>query len=305
MTFAHRALVFERDDDYAGTAVPFLEEGLAADETVLVVGSAARNRHLRRTLGGGAGAVEFHDSACWYSQPTRTIAAYCAFILDNPGARIRVVAEPDWTCGSDAEVAEWTRYESLVNQAFADIDASVLCAYDRRTAGPGIIDGVMSSHPELVGDAGPARNDAYRDPFAVFTEIDRRPLPPPPAGAHTIPVAGADLSELRCFVAGHARRHGMSPARLSDLLVSTTEIATNALRHGSPPVECRLWPDGDDLVAEVTDGGCWRPGQAPGFMPPDLGSSGFGLWGVRMLAPLVQLRGGPAGTTVRLRVPLR
>jgi anti-sigma regulatory factor (Ser/Thr protein kinase) len=298
----HRAMLYERDDAFMRTAVPFVHEGLAADETLLVVGTAAANAGLRAALGHRADAIDFHDSADWYTQPTRTIAAYNSFILDHLGERIRVVAEPGWRRGTTFEIAEWTRYESMVNQAFAPIDASVLCAYDRRDTPAGILDGALRTHPELVGDAGTCPNDGYLDPRSVYAEVDGAPLDPPPSHAATMPVAGSDLSDLRCFVARHARGHGLSPARLNDLLVSATEIATNAVRHGRAPVTCRMWTDEDDLVVEVTDGGRWTPAAMTGFLPPDQGTSGFGLWAVRMLCPLVQLRTGATGTVVRLRV---
>lgn len=298
----HRAMVYERDDAFMRTAVPFVREGLAYDETLLVIGTAAGNAGLRAALGHCADAVEFHDSAGWYTQPTRTIAAYNSFILDHLGERIRVVAEPGWRSGTSFEVAEWTRYESMVNLAFAEIDASVLCTYDRRNTPAGIIDGALRTHPELTGDAGTRPNGAYLDPCAVYAGVDGTPLDPPPPHAATAQVSGSDLSDLRCFVAGHARGHGLSPARLNDLLVAATEIATNAVRHGRPPVACRLWTDGDDLVVEITDGGRWSPPTMTGFLPPDQGMSGFGLWAVRMLCPLVQLRTGVDGTLVRLRV---
>jgi anti-sigma regulatory factor (Ser/Thr protein kinase) len=298
----HRAMVYDHDDDFLGAAVPFVREGLEAEETVLVIRSSGGITGLRDTLGDAAKTVEFHDSASWYTQPTRTVAAYTRFIMDNPGARIRVVAEPGWECGSSAEISEWTRYESLVNQAFAPIDASVLCMYDRRTAAPGVIEGVMRTHPEIVDGSGPWPNGAYRDPETVFAEVDRDPLPPPPHGAASAPVTSADLSELRWFIGGHGRGHGLPPSRLNDLLVAATEVATNAVHHGALPITCRVWGEGDDLVVEVTDAGIWEPATAPGFLPADLTAPGFGLWGVRMLCPLVQLRTGDAGTTVRLRV---
>ena len=297
----HRAMVYDHDDDFLRIAVPFVREGLEAEDTVLVVRSSGGISGLRGALGNDADEVDFHDSASWYTQPTRTIAAYSSFILDNPGMRIRVVAEPGWERGSPAEIAEWTRYESIVNQAFAAIDASVLCTYDRRTAAPGVIEGVLRTHPELVDGYGPGPNGAYRDPDTVFAEVDGAPLPAPPPDAASVPVLSTDLSELRWFVGGHGRGHGLPPSRLNDLLVATTEVATNAVRHGGAPVTCHVWAEGADLVVEVTDTGPWAPPSAPGFMPPDPSSSGFGLWGVRMLCPLVQLRTGGPGTTVRLR----
>jgi anti-sigma regulatory factor (Ser/Thr protein kinase) len=301
-SFRHRALVYEGDEAFLRTAMPFAQEGLVSGETVLVICTAGRGERLRDSLGGCAAAVDFYDSATWYAQPTRTIAAYSAFLRDHPHQRIRVVAEPARGCGSSFEVAEWTRYESLVNQAFAEVDASVLCVYDRHTTPPEIIDGALRTHPELVDGSGTSPNGAYLEPPMVFAEVDGEPLTAPPPDAVSAPVTGTDLSGLRTFLGLHARDHGLPPSRINDLLVAVTEIATNAVRHGLPPITCRLWPEDGHLVVEVTDAGRWIPDDAPGFMPVDLGTPGIGLWGVRMLCPLVQLRTGRPGTTVRLRV---
>ncbi|GLY77306.1 sensor histidine kinase [Actinoallomurus iriomotensis] len=300
----HRAMVYADERAFLDATIPFLHEGLVAGEVVLAVAPASSLDLLRRTL--GTGDVEFRDAACWYAQPTRTIAAYSSFIDHNPGRRLRVLAEPGWEGGTPAEISEWTRYESIVNQAFAQVDASVLCLYDARGTAADVLDGALRTHPELLGDSGPHANAAYTDPATVYAEIDGRPLPPVPPDAYAMPVDDIDLRRLRAFIGDHAGRHGISSARLHDLLVATTEVATNAIRHGLPPVTCRTWADNGDVVVDVTDGGHWTPEGLPGFLPPDpFVRAGFGLWGVRMLCPLVQLRTGPGGTDIRLRVRTR
>jgi hypothetical protein len=300
--FVHRALLHDRDDDYLRTAVPFLREGLAADDTVLVVGSEHGIDGLRRMLGPSADSVDFQEAARWYAQPTRAIAAYSSYIIDNPGVRFRVIAEPKWSCATPAEAREWMRYESLVNQAFAQLEAAVLCVYDRRTAHPVVVDGALRTHPEIVADSGPSVNPGYTDPSTIYAEVDATPLPPPPPGTVSFLVEDADLSRIRWSLGGYARGYGLSPTRLNDLLVATTELATNALRHGRPPVICRLWTEESAVVLEVADAGRWKPSGVLGFMPPDMGARDFGLWAVRMLCPLVQIRTGSEGTAVRLRV---
>jgi anti-sigma regulatory factor (Ser/Thr protein kinase) len=302
----HQALLYADDETLLDIAVRLVREGLTAGEVVLAVLPAVTAAVLRDALGAEADAVAFRDAVHWYSQPTRTIAAYSSFIEDHPGVRIRAIAEPGWSGGSPAETAEWTRYESIVNQAFAEIDGSVLCLYDRRTTDDEVLDGALLTHPELAGEAGPHTNEAYLDPDVVYAQIDRQPLTPVPPYAREMPVDTVDLCALRAFVGDHAADHGISSARLHDLLVATTEIATNAIRHGLPPVTCRTWADDGDLVVDITDAGHWRPEGPTGFLPPDpLVRAGFGLWGVRMLCPLVQLRTGPDGTDIRLRVPSR
>ena len=302
----HQVLMYQHEKEILDAVVPFLQQGLSAGEAVLAVGTAPNVSCLRQALGADSDAVEFADSATWYVQPTRTIANYSSFIAENATARIRVVAEPAWRTATAAELSECVRYESIINQAFSDVKASVMCLYDRRTTDPDLLDGALLTHPELVEDSCPRCNDAYVDPAAVNARIDRDPLPAAPPGAVRLPIDTDDLSPLRSFISGHARRHGMSRPRVNDLLVATTEVATNAIRHGLPPINCRMWREDDDLIVEVTDAGYWQPDPVPGFVPPDPSSlSGFGLWGVRMLCALVQLRTGPSGTTVRLHVPCR
>src|SRR5262245_19775260 len=111
-------MLYSSAGTFRDAAVPFLEAGLDAGDAVLMVAPAPAVGGLRRTLGSAARAVEFHDSAQWYSQPTRAIAAYSAYIEGHSDASIRVLAEPGWDCRTAAEIGEWTRYESIVNQAF-------------------------------------------------------------------------------------------------------------------------------------------------------------------------------------------
>jgi anti-sigma regulatory factor (Ser/Thr protein kinase) len=300
----HRATIYSGEQAFLDAAVPFLREGLDAGEVVLAVAPAASLDLLHGAFRLGELAVR--DAGHWYSQPTRTIAAYRSFIDVHPDRRIRVLAEPGWYHDTPAEVAEWTRYESIVNQAFAPVDGSVLCLYDAHGRAAEVLEGALRTHPELLCEDGPRVNAAYAEPSAVYAEIDRLPLSAAPPDAPAMPVDDIDLRALRAFVGDHAKRHGISSARLHDLLVATTEVATNAIRHGRPPVTCRTWADDGDLVVHVTDGGHWHPEGLPGFLPPDqFDRTGFGLWGVRMLCPLVQLRTGPEGTDVRLRVHTR
>jgi anti-sigma regulatory factor (Ser/Thr protein kinase) len=302
----HQAFVYDEDTDFLRAAVPFVQEGIDAGDAVLAISSVRGVAELRRALGSSSDGMEFGDSASWYVRPTRTIAAYSSFVAENATAHIRVVAEPGWETGSAAEIAEWTRYEAVVNQAFMEVDASVLCLYDRRTTDPRFLDGALHTHPELSDGVRARPNDAYLDTSVIHAQADRDPLPPPPPHAVPIPVDDTDLTSMRSMMSGHARRRGMSRPRLNDLLVAATEVATNAIRHGLPPVECRMWAEADDLVVDVTEEGAWQPDDVPGFIPPDPAArSGFGLWGVRMLCALVQIRTGQPGTAIRLRVPFR
>ena len=301
----HRALVYSAEQELLGAAVPFLRAGITADEVVLVAAPPARLHMVRRALGADAPPVLFIDVAEWYRQPVRTIAAYDGFLRAHAPRRVRAFAELDWAARSPLEIQEWIRYEAIVNTLFSTVEASALCAYDRRATPPGVVAGAARTHPELVGAGGRPRPSAsYVDPGEVSDEFDRRPLWRPP-GFDSIPIESADLHDVRRFVAERAARHGLADEALGRLLVAVTEVATNAVKHGTPPMAVRVWADDGDLICEVADSGCWRPDAMLGYAPPATATSGgFGLWGARMLADAVQIRAGWDGTVVRLRTRL-
>lgn len=309
-TLVHQALVYSGEREFFGTVVPFLRAGLTGEDVVLVAAASPLLDEVRRALGPAGEPVLFIDAAEWYRHPVRTIAAYADFLRAHEPRRVRALADMSWARWSRLETREWMRYEAVVNAAFGMSRAHALCAYDRNTAAPDLIAEVRRTHRELLEGGRPRRNGDYTDPRRLFTELDaeldRAPLPLPPV-FDTISIESADLHDVRAFVAARAARHGLPDGALSGLLVAVTELATNAVKHGTPPMAVRLWTEGGDLVCDVADSGLWwpRPAATLGFVPPESAAAGgFGLWGVRMLADGVQIRAGWDGTVVRLHMRL-
>ncbi|XVQ10168.1 anti-sigma factor RsbA family regulatory protein [Spirillospora sp. CA-255316] len=306
--FTHRVLPYDGMDDYLAGALPFLRAGVDSGDHVVVVSPLASELLLRDALGAAADAVEFTESGRWYAHPSRTLSDCLsqAEALAWRGRRLRLLGEPAWTGRSPLEVLEWQRVEALVNVAFSGTGAALLCAYARRLP-PGVIAASHRTHPETVKGHKALANPRYMDPWAYSAECDRAPLPAPPADAATLPIERPDLYWLRQWVTDCARRTPLGGDDLQRLLVAVTEVVTNAMRHGSPPIELKLWADPADrsLVCQVTDAGRWTPGADPGLIPPRPGGPGmFGLWAVRLLCSIVQIRTGDHGTTVRLRLRL-
>jgi anti-sigma regulatory factor (Ser/Thr protein kinase) len=78
----------------------------------------------------------------------------------------------------------------------------------------------------------------------------------------------------------------MTDGGLADLrnrvALSCSELVTNALRHGKPPIEVRLLTDGDAWLLDVTDAATDR---LPDPYPDrPLGKGGYGLMLVARLA---------------------
>jgi anti-sigma regulatory factor (Ser/Thr protein kinase) len=299
----HRALLYGRPEEFLSVTVPFLQAGLETDDAILAVVPAANIEALRDTLGSDAEAMRFVDAAGWYRNPVRTIAAYNDFAEASAPRRVRALAEPVWHGLSAAETVEWQRYESIVNVAFSGLGAQVICLYDKLRLDQDVLSAARRTHPETVDGDGPPNGDDFVQPAAFNIECDRRPLPPPPGTTDVQPIETEDaLCELRTFVAERAERRGMARDPLNNLLVAVTEIATNALRHGTPPIRVRVWTEQTDLVCEVVDQGHWNRNALLGLLPPESAAAGgFGLWAARMLVDLMQVRTGATGTVVRLR----
>jgi hypothetical protein len=298
----HEALPYGDDEAFLDGTVPFLRDGLAAGDTVLAVSGERNLERLHGRLGPDADQVEFHRSGDWYRHPARTLAGCLrkADALAERGRRLRMVGEPVWDGRSALEVAEWQRVEAVVNVAFAGTGASILCPYDLRALPTSVLDAARRTHPV----AARRPNPGYMDPWAFAETVDRMPLPPVPAEAAALRIDAADPYWLRQFVREYGKAIALEGWELQCLLMSVTEVAMNALRHGQPPVELRLWIDRPDaVVCEISNAGHWRPAPGAGLVPPaGTAPSRFGLWAVRLLCTIVQVRTGRGGTTVRLRL---
>ncbi len=84
-------------------------------------------------------------------------------------------------------------------------------------------------------------------------------LGPPMRGRDDLPVlatitvsAPPDVGTCRRSIARLARDTWLGP-RVEDVVLATSELASNALEHGSPPVRCRLLMNGSRAVVAVFD----------------------------------------------------
>jgi transcriptional regulator with XRE-family HTH domain len=165
--FQHRVVTYGSDDAFLAAASPFLADGAAESQSLLAVTTPAKEELLRDSLGDQAASVEFADWDTWYQSPKHALDQYGDFVAKKSAAGavwIRVVAEAAWANDTEAEIKEWTRYESLVNLVFASSPATILCTYDERTFPRDVLAGARQTHPELVHghDAIPSR--AYQAP---------------------------------------------------------------------------------------------------------------------------------------------
>jgi len=129
--------------------------------------------------------------------------------------------------------------------------------------------------------------------------LGEQPAGSPAAAPYAVGFEVADLPLVRRATAEWLARAGLQQDRASDFVLAVNEIATNAVRHGSPKASLQLHLDGSAVVAEIGDSGHWPPG------PPPAGErGGMGLALARQVCDTVDIRTGGDGTTAILRMSL-
>jgi anti-sigma regulatory factor (Ser/Thr protein kinase) len=86
-----------------------------------------------------------------------------------------------------------------------------------------------------------------------------------------LPTDARAATEARRLIAPTVR--DLSPDRRADVLLLTTELVTNAFRHGSPPITLTIDRQAEAVRVEVEDAGDGRPARSPEPGP----AGGWGL----------------------------
>jgi transcriptional regulator with XRE-family HTH domain len=163
----HQVLTYASDEEFVTGAVPFLVDGIEQSHRVLALTTPAKTELLREMLGDRSEHVEFPDWADWYRSPHEALRRYGELLTERVkgGATwIRVVAETAWWGQSDAEIAAWARYESLINLTLASSPATIICAYDEREFSAQAIADACHTHPVIAGRPGLTDSPTYRPP---------------------------------------------------------------------------------------------------------------------------------------------
>ncbi|MCO5994020.1 sensor histidine kinase [Actinoallomurus rhizosphaericola] len=299
----HRALLYGHEDEFLDVTIPFLREGLMRGGRPVVI--SERAGLVRRRLGRGASRVEFLDAPGWFGAPARTLTAYLASARERWWSRgpLYLVAEPVWRARTRPEAREWGRLESLLNVAFADTPTSLLCAYDVRSLPTEVAEDVGRTHPELIGAGGIRRSARFTDPAVFYAERNRAPLAPPVDPVTSRAFSGGDLAGLRAFVAAEAERHGLPRERRLALVQSVAEVAGHVARNGGGRGSVWIWSPDGSLICDVIDAGTALDDRYLGYFPPTPHRpAGAGMWAVRQLCDLVEIRSGADCSVVRLHM---
>jgi two-component system, NarL family, nitrate/nitrite response regulator NarL len=173
----HEALVYSSMDELVASSVPFMRQGLAAGEDVLVVLREPGRAALQRALNGDAAQVEFRDAVGWYRSPEHAFQGYIHYLDDRFGRgapRVRVVAEVIWPRSSaTTEIAGWKRYEAQVSVAMAAVPVSFVCAYSVKELPATIVADAHRTHPVMRTAEGARSSPRYEEPGTFVRGLER------------------------------------------------------------------------------------------------------------------------------------
>jgi anti-sigma regulatory factor (Ser/Thr protein kinase) len=298
--FRHEALLYGGKVGFLQAALPFIREGLRAEEPVMAVLEPSKIAWLREALGEDAYDVFFEDMNELGANPARLIAAWRRFSSAHPEEHaLRGIGEPVYAGRSPEVLDECRRHEALLNLAFnGDRDIWMLCPYDTESLPEDVVEGARTTHPLVLEGGAEHTSDHYAHGAGTLAGE----LPPPPADADELRFGAGDGRAIRAFADHAAREHGLRPEGVESLVFAAGELAANTVLHGGGSGTIRSWAEHGSVVLEVRDAG-HMDNPLVGRLRPNVDEArGRGLWLVNQLCDLVQIRSGTEGTVVRVRV---
>jgi anti-sigma regulatory factor (Ser/Thr protein kinase) len=303
-SFRHEALFYNGDDGFLQGTLPFIVEGLGADEPVLVAVGPQRTELLKRALGERAGRVQFVDMHELGRNPARVIPAWREFLAEHAarGRPLRGIGEPVWAGRTPAEIDECERHEALLNEAFSyGPEWRLLCPYDLDALDRATVDAARTTHPVVMHEGVSRRSGAYL-PLHRSPGPFNGSLPSPPAERDELAYTARGLGAVRSLVAKRAAETGLDETAREDLVLAINELVTNSVQYGGGGGTLRIWQEPGALVCDVRDRG-FIDDPLVGRLPPPVDQhGGRGLWLVNHLCDLVQIRSSPDGTVVRVHM---
>ena len=302
--FVHEAFLHQGDDEFVAGVLAFVRDGLARDEAVVVVEPRRRLDLLRDALGDDAAAVEFTDMEQVGANPARIIPLWAGAVAQHAGRGLRGVGEPAHRTRRPAELGECELHEALLNHAFTPGPGwRLMCPYDLSALPATMRDAALRTHPTWSAPAAGGPSLAYLatgDGLDLASVTGTAPLPPPTDVVLRGEFGRADLPAVRRTVRQYARSCGLDAEQVEDLELAASELASNCVRHGGGGGSLAMWREPDAAVIEFTDTGRLTDPLLGRRRPEPGQEGGMGLYLVHQLCDLVQVRTGPAGTTVRV-----
>ena len=270
--FEHVAIVHDGPDELAELLAPSVTEAIANDEAVLVCLDATSTARLRSALGDADG-LTFLPAATRYSRPGAAMHALQTFLADALSDGVRAA----WSIGTipfDGTELDrrWVRYEQAVDEVLGHLPLRAVCTYDVNSVPATMIGTAHHCHHAV-------RGNGHTPSAGIDHHVARQVTSSP-----DLEIEVATTRAMRRQISD-ALSDALGSTRLDDVLLAATELATNSLLHGAPPVTVRLWNVGDGVLIDVVDHGGAIADPLADLRPLNGGShGGYGLWLVGELA---------------------
>jgi anti-sigma regulatory factor (Ser/Thr protein kinase) len=181
---------------------------------------------------------------------------------------------------------------ALNNLAFAHADSEIRSPHDIAETVPAAPADARWTDPPLPSAGTPRAGPRVSGPDQAVPSHTSRPVIPP-EGDLVFHTYRCDLSKVRGLVLQQARAADLTESRANDLVLAVSEVAANTLRHTDSSGTLAIWHDRDEIVCEIHDEGKIADPNA-----------GHGLWLVRQVCDLVELRSDATGTTIRMHMKI-
>ena len=300
--YRHEALLYEGEQGFVDAVVPFIADGVARRQPVMVAVLAPRIAALRSALGDDVEGVSFVDMAELGANPARIIPAWQDFVKDaGPGTpAARGVGEPIWPGRGADEIVECQLHESLLNLAVGpDVPLWLVCPYDVQSLDAELVVEAHHSHP-AVNEHNDYRGSVIYGGAYHAASMFGQPLAEPPGHADRLVLASLNDSGLLEWVQTTATNAGLAAQRSEQLAAVTHRLALAGLRATHELVQVCWWVERSGVVLEVKDRAVLHDpmiGRRPGELET---ARGRAVRTANDVCDLVQVRSGGNGTTVRM-----
>ncbi|WP_250442569.1 sensor histidine kinase [Actinotalea sp. C106] len=299
--FRHELVLHTGTDALVDLMTPFVQDGAAAGDEILVVGEPEFVDHLLAAVPGVDG-IQAIPERSRERFPGRDLHRFQQSLarLDATASSVRVVNQmPTMT---EHQWHEWRRYEAAANYVLAPYRVWGTCAYDTDVLDETMLEDLSASHAQLHTPAGTRSSERFADlDDHIAGYLD---LPPHPIEATTphLSLHEPSVHAARRAVQALAAALGLTDEAIQAAMLAVTETVTNGTRHGRGPVEVKAWTEGGQLTVSVTDAGS-GPHPLVGLRPVPLDSpSGRGMWILHQLLSDLNHRRHRDGYTVRFSV---
>jgi anti-sigma regulatory factor (Ser/Thr protein kinase) len=165
-----------------------------------------------------------------------------------------------------------------------------------------VLDDVTRTHPYLTtADGRHIVNDRYTRPEVFLTQPRPTHADPLEASPPLVDLVNPMPLAARQAVRATSSATCLTATDVEGLVVAVCEAVTNAICHGRPPVQLRLWSGSERIVVTVTDHGAGPTDPFAGLLPAATAPpGGLGLWLTHQLCNLVTLDKHKEGFTIRL-----